>query len=77
MNIRAIATIGVGIVGVAIAIGAFVFLPDPQSLGVASVGVLIALACLFLRKVSAEPAVGTSDAPEVSPTKDYTGGSSL
>ncbi len=76
MNSRAIAVTGVGIAGVAIAVGAFVFLPDPQSVGVASVGVLITLACLFLRSVSAEPAVGTSDAPEVSPTKDYTGGSS-
>jgi hypothetical protein len=77
MDSRAIATIGVGIVGVAITIGAFVFLPDPQSLGVGSVGVLITLGCVFLRKVSAEPAVGTSDAPEASSTKDYTGGGSI
>jgi hypothetical protein len=77
MDSRAIAIISVGIVGVAIAIGAFVFLPDPQSLGVASVGVLVTLGCIFLRKVTAEPAVGTSDAPEVSSTKDYTGGGSI
>ena len=65
----------IGIIGVLVAIGAFVFLPDPASLGVAAAGVLAALLSLFLGTVSAEPAVGTNDAPETSPTKDYDGSS--
>jgi membrane associated rhomboid family serine protease len=65
----------IGIIGVLVAIGALVFLPDPASLGVGAAGVLFALMGFFLRRVSAEPAVGTNDAPEVSPTKDYDGSS--
>lgn len=68
-------TLAIGIIGILVAIGAFVFLPDPASLGVAAAGVLLALVSAFLRRVSAEPAVGTNDAPGVSPTKDFDGSS--
>jgi hypothetical protein len=58
---------GIGIIGLVVAIGAFFVLPDPQSVLVAAVGVLVSLICLFLLKVSAEPAVGTDDAPPSDP----------
>jgi uncharacterized membrane protein len=68
-------SLAIGIIGVFVAIGAFVFLPDPASLGLGAVGVLLALLSFFLRRVSVEPALGTNDAAEVSPTKDYDGSS--
>jgi hypothetical protein len=62
----------VGIIGGIIAIAGFIYLPDSQGLGVASVGMLIAVACIFLLRVRAEPAIGTNDAPQVS--RALTGG---
>jgi hypothetical protein len=59
------------------AVGALLVLPDPKSVLVASICALVVAACVFLRRVSAEPAVGTSDAPAVDPFKDYTGGGPL
>jgi lipid-A-disaccharide synthase-like uncharacterized protein len=58
---------GVGIAGLVVAIGAFFFLPDPQSVLIAAVGILASIISLFLIKVSAEPAVGTDDAPPSDP----------
>ena len=57
----------IGAVGLVVAIGALFFLSDPQSVLVAAVGVLISIGCFFLLKVSAEPAVGTDDAPPSGP----------
>jgi len=65
--IRAGIISSMGITGLVVAVGAFFLLPDPQSVLVAAVGILVSLISLFLIKVSAEPAVGTNDAPPSSP----------
>jgi hypothetical protein len=65
--IRAGIISGIGIVGLAVAVSALFFLPDPQSVLVAAVGVLISIGCLFLLRVSAEPAIGTNDEPPSGP----------
>jgi hypothetical protein len=58
---------GIGTIGLVLAVGAFFFFSDPQSVLVAAVGVLISIGSLFLLRVSAEPAVGTDDAPPSGP----------
>jgi lipid-A-disaccharide synthase-like uncharacterized protein len=57
----------IGIIGLVGAVSAFVLLPDPQSVLAAAVGLLVSVICLFLIKASAEPAVGTDDAPPSGP----------
>ena len=64
---RAVIIKSVGIVSLVISVGGFAFLPDPQSLGVGFVGIIVSLCCLFLSKVTAEGAIGTDDAPPSGP----------
>jgi hypothetical protein len=74
---REMVIVCVEIASIILAIAAFVFLPDPQGVLVAGFGILVAALCHFLNNMSGEPAVGTNDAPQASPTKDYTGGSDI
>lgn len=65
--LRSVVIIGIGIAGLVGGIAGFILLPDPHSVLVAAFGALIAIICVFLLKVSAEPAVGTNDEPPSAP----------